>query len=570
MFKRSRKITVAVAAVFLVQSVAAVSVAGSDDFSETLSDCAVSVYADETGTAEQTGTEGTESTVTESDPVTVEDVVSADTAEELKELSAAYDSEDYENNEILVMYNDGNVELRTYTSVEALEAGLAELENDESVYMYQPNFSYENESSDSVSMDRLLGSGTTDDSDDSVSVPTDTTEVTPDDVSGTGTLMNDTYYSAQWALYNDGSFKGSGGNTKAVAGIDVNAEEAWAEYSGKRNVLIAIVDTGVDITNPELSGHIWTNPNEIAGNGVDDDNNGFIDDVNGWDFYYNNNVVYYGSEDDHGTHCAGSMVAAANNGTGIAGLADYDNIELMPVKALGGSDGSGSTLSVIMGIRYAERCGAQICNLSMGTQTSDPMLYQVIRNSDMLFVVAAGNSTRGQNNTDIFPSYPASYNLDNIISVANIGADGTMSSSSCYGKYTVDLAAPGTDILGLVSGDKYGYQTGTSMAAPLVTAAAAMVYSNSTNITLADTKDILLATTKDLPSMAGKCVTGGMLDVGAAVSYNTSGISSRDWEVTTGGKQQIERTQYQNTQGGFRLRNDHGQQIEVVFGRFFW
>lgn len=529
MFKRSRKIIVAVAAVFLLQSVTAVSVAGSDSFSGTAGGCTAGACAGsgETGFAGSLPAVGAAS-------VTAEEVAAADTPREMKELSAEYESAEYENNQVLVMYNDGTIELRTYESAKALEEGLGELDSDESVCMYQPNFSYESDSADLVSMDRMLDTGGMDEADDSVSVPSDTTAVNPDDVSTADTLVNDTYYSAQWALHNDGSFKGSGGKTVSQAGIDVNAEEAWANYSGKRDVLIAIVDTGVDIYSPELAGHIWTNPNEIAANGVDDDNNGYVDDINGWDFYYNNNVVYYGFEDDHGTHCAGSMVAASNNGIGIAGLADYPNIRLMPVKALGGSDGSGSTLSVILGIRYAERCGAQICNLSMGTQTSDPMLYQVIKNSDMLFVVAAGNNTKGQNNTDLYPSYPASYNLDNIISVANIASDGSLSNSSCYGKYSVDLAAPGTDILGLVSRDKYGYQTGTSMAAPLVTAAAAMVYSNSDRITLADTKDIILSTTRNLGSVAGRCVTGGMLDAGAAVAYDTSRISSRDWQRSGG------------------------------------
>lgn len=565
MLKRSRKVIVAVAAVFLLQSVTAVSVAGSGDFSETVDDGVIEVCADETVTAAPAETAAAQ----EPAQVTAAEVAAADTQEELKELSAGFDTGEYENNEVLVMYDDGNIELRTYESSGALEAGLAELENDGSVCMYQPNFSYENESADVISMDRLLGYDATAENDDSVSVPSDTTVVDPEDVTGTGTLLNDTYYSAQWALYNDGTFKGSGGSTSAVAGIDVNAQEAWANYSPKREVIIAIVDTGVDITNPELSSHLWTNPGEIAGNGVDDDKNGYVDDVHGWDFYYNNNVVYYGSEDDHGTHCAGSMMAAANNGKGIAGLADYENIRLLPVKALGGADGSGSTLSVIMGIRYAERCGAQICNLSMGTQTSDPMLYQVIKNSDMLFVVAAGNNTKGQNNTDIYPSYPASYNLDNIISVANIGADGSLAPTSCYGKYTVDMAAPGTDILGLVSGDKYGYQTGTSMAAPLVTAAAAMVYSGSVNITLADTKDILMATTKNIGSMAGKCVTGGMLDAGAAVSCDTTGISSRDWQKAGGqSKPQASRSPRQATSGNFYF--DRGTYVEVIFGRFFF
>nr|WP_287228026.1 S8 family peptidase [Oscillibacter sp.] len=227
----------------------------------------------------------------------------------------------------------------------------------------------------------------------------------------------------------------------------------------------------------------------MPGNGVDDDGNGYIDDVYGWNFYSGSNQVYTGSEDSNGTHGAGTIAAHADNGIGIAGIVRSDHVKVMAVKALGGWDGSGSTASIIRAIQYAEANGARICNLSLGSSRNDPALYRTIAASDMLFVVAAGNDGA---DLELAPSYPASYHLDNLITVANLRYDGNLDPTSSYGASSVDLAAPGTHILSTTPGNSYSYMTGTSMAAPMVSAAATMLYSQFPDATLADVKDILL------------------------------------------------------------------------------
>lgn len=194
----------------------------------------------------------------------------------------------------------------------------------------------------------------------------------------------------------------------------------------------------------------------------------------------------------------------------------------MSVKVLKELGASVSTESVVQAIQYAEANGASICNISLGTSYDEPALYQAIADSSMLFVVAAGND--GTNNDDI-PCYPASYELDNIISVANLNYNGALHHTSNYGAVSVDLAAPGSYIFSTVSENYYDYMTGTSMAAPMVTAAAAMLYSYHGDITLADVREILLSSVTKLDSLSGVVASGGMLNLGAAMAYDTGTLS---------------------------------------------
>ena len=394
------------------------------------------------------------------------------------------DPADYPNDQVLVMYTDGTCTVQTYPDDTALSAALDELAGDETVSLVQPNYTYENQ---------FLST-------------------------------SDALVKKQWALDNQGDFTISweGGKTAAVAGVDIGLKEAWARYNGgSRDVIVAMVDTGVDITHPELRESILVNDGEIPGNGLDDDGNGYVDDVYGWNFYSGSNRVYSGTmEDFHGTHGAGTILAAANNGIGIAGIVQSDRVKLLPIKVLGGVNGLGSTIDLIYAIRYAEARGADICNLSLGGSQNDPALYRTIASSSMLFVVAAGNETR---NTDVTPSYPASYNLDNILAVANVTCDGTLFVDSNYGASSVDLAAPGTAIYSTAPQGQYGYSTGTSMAAPMVTAAAAMLYSQDPSLTLQEVRQLILDTVQPLAGLRGKTVTGGMLDLGAAMQALTTG-----------------------------------------------
>ena len=348
--------------------------------------------------------------------------------------------------------------------------------------------------------------------------------------------FSDKYFIYQWGMENRGDFKYNeqiGGklvkqpvtSVKAVSGIDISLPEARAKYSGgRRETIVAIIDTGVDYRHEDLQNVLWVNKGEIPGNGIDDDGNGYVDDVNGWNFYDDNNVIYNGKDDAHGTHIAGTIVAN-NNTKGVAGIAGNSTVKIMVLKALGGDDESGSTSGIIDAIKYAESMGATICNFSFGTDKPDRYLEEAIKDSDMLFVVAAGNGDENTGigyNIDTRPIYPASYRYKNIITVANLQADGDLHISSNYSNNHVDLAAPGARILstidtasfnaGYASGkmsSPYAYMTGTSMAAPYVVGTAALLYSDFPGITLSQVKQSILSGVKVLPELEGKVSTGG-------------------------------------------------------------
>ena len=350
----------------------------------------------------------------------------------------------------------------------------------------------------------------------------------------------DSYASYQWAFLNTGELRlvpshtaavdaaitgspalSADGTVRSLEEIDMNIVPAWKKYdakSGKRQVIVALIDTGVDITHPELSGSIWTNTGEIPGDGIDNDGNGYIDDVYGWNFYDNNAQVFTGTDDNHGTHSAGT-IAAARNGVGTVGICDPAYVKIMVIKTLGTSSGVGTVSNVVKAIRYAQANGASICNLSFGTMKYSEELYQAIKDSGMLFIVAAGNGDASGNgySIDEQPMYPASFELDNIISVANLRFDGQLDRASNYGVRSVDLAAPGNYILSTITGNDYAYMSGTSMAAPMVTGTAAMLYSCDASLSFMDVRNRILQSARPLESLSGKVATGGMLDAGAAM-----------------------------------------------------
>ena len=448
----------------------------------------------------------------------------ADAEDGLEAAQSVLDPAAYDSGEILILYQDGSCETVTCQDDAALAETLAQLSAREDVALVQPNYAYE--STALPTSDPLLGEQWALDNDGSFQL---------EEQENRYPVFDDPFempsapwqWIAPWWMWSAGGSTAGSIQVQAVPGIDIGLAEAWELYDGgSRDVVVALVDTGIDYTHEDLAGRIWTNVDEIPGNGIDDDGNGYVDDVYGWNFYSDTNDVYVGTEDAHGTHGAGTIAANADNGTGIAGIVQSDHVKVMAVKALGGSDGSGTTASIIQAIQYAEANGAQICNLSLGSSQNDPALYRTRASSDMLFVVAAGND-----GTDLetSPSYPASYDLDNVISVANIRYDGELDPTSSYGAASVDLAAPGSYILSTTPGGTYSYMTGTSMAAPMVSAAAAMVYSAFPNATLADVKDILLASVQKLDSLSDRTATGGMLNLGAAMAYAATASTGRTW-----------------------------------------
>ncbi|MCC8060647.1 MAG: S8 family serine peptidase [Clostridiales bacterium] len=312
--------------------------------------------------------------------------------------------------------------------------------------------------------------------------------------------------------------------TVAVSGIDINISPAWDLYDASteehRPVIVAIIDTGIEVSNPEISGALWVNEDEIPDDGIDNDGNGYIDDVNGWNFFDNSNQIYTGAEDKHGTHVAGT-ISAVRGSLGIAGITDQNYVKFMTIKVLGLEEGVGEEEDVINAIRYAEANGASICNLSFGTEWYYEDLEQVMRESNMLFVVAAGNGDElgfGKN-TDEVPDYPASFRLPNIISVANLMFDGDLAESSNYGAHSIDIAAPGVLIVSTLPENSYGFMSGTSMAAPMVTGVAAMLYSYRTDLALSDIKTVIMNSAHKLDTLTDKVACGGMLDAYAALTY---------------------------------------------------
>lgn len=243
-----------------------------------------------------------------------------------------------------------------------------------------------------------------------------------------------------WGLQNNGqSINGKVGQ----AGIDIDIKDAWNITQGSNSVVVGVIDSGIDINHPDLKDKIWTNTKEIPGNGIDDDGNGYVDDVNGWDFYNNDNIVYDEKQGDkHGTHVAGTIAASLNQ-IGVVGVAP--NVKIMPLKFIGPF--GGTTEGAVKAIEYAKSMGVKILNSSWGGGGYDSLLKSTIENSGALFVAAAGNENT---NNDTNPSYPAAFDSANILTVAAVDNSGNIPSFSNYGSTSVDVGAPGVNILSTI------------------------------------------------------------------------------------------------------------------------
>lgn len=351
---------------------------------------------------------------------------------------------------------------------------------------------------------------------------------------------NDTFSETQWALENRGHYiyQSQAGSFKkqSVPDMDMDVPEAWEALSEMesmgREVVVAIIDTGVDYTHPDLADSMWVNEKEIGGDGIDNDNNGYVDDIYGWDFYNNDSSVChyvyskknnkYHSDpednDDHGTHVAGIIGATADNNIGIAGVASNIGVKLMSLKINGGKDARGSISGAIEAVKYATKMGADICNLSWGTTQYSAALELVMAESDMLFVAAAGNT--GTNN-DSTPIYPACLNLDNLLSITFIDAEGKLTRLSNYGTNTVDMAAPGTDIYSTVVGS-YASMSGSSMAAPQVTGIAALLYSTKEQLYAVNVKEVIMRNRKEIPGLGEFVKNNGIPSAYKAVTDTES------------------------------------------------
>jgi len=282
-------------------------------------------------------------------------------------------------------------------------------------------------------------------------------------------LSNDSMASQLWGLF------GSNG---------IRAEAAWAATASVQDVVIAVIDSGVMIEHPDLAANIWTNPGEIAGNGIDDDNNGFVDDLHGWDFVDGDNQP--NDLAGHGTHVAGTIAAVRDNGIGVAGVAH--NAKIMPIRFLD-ANGQGFVSDALSGLDYALRNGAKVSNNSWGGGAPSSAFSATLDRANSeghLFVASAGNEST---DIDDSPSFPASYPQSNILSVASLTSGGQLSSFSNFGTTSVDIAAPGSSIrstysltdpsisgIEIENGAAYISLNGTSMAAPHVSGIASLLY----------------------------------------------------------------------------------------------
>ena len=306
--------------------------------------------------------------------------------------------------------------------------------------------------------------------------------------------------------------------------FDIDWERGYSLFENvgyKRDVVVALIDTGVDITHYELTDSIWVNPGEIPNNSIDDDRNGYIDDIWGYNFHSKNGNVFVESLSEvHGTHAAGIMVANHAN-TGIKGIAHDPHVKLMVLKVLDANE-NGYMSSVVEAINYARNNGAKICNISLGAYTYDKNLDNVIKNyQDMVFVVSAGNGMDFIGySLDDREVYPAKLPYNNVITVSNATFDGTRYESANYGSH-VDVFAPGTFILSTVPGNGFAYLTGTSMASPFVTATCAMLYSAYPKVNISQYKNIIINGTTKEAALFGLSKSAGLLNV-----YNTLSIAS--------------------------------------------
>ncbi|MCA9781075.1 MAG: S8 family serine peptidase, partial [Candidatus Eremiobacteraeota bacterium] len=287
----------------------------------------------------------------------------------------------------------------------------------------------------------------------------------------------------------------------------INLEAAWSAVKGSEGKpIVAVLDTGLDVTHPSLRASLWTNPEEIPGNGLDDDGNGYVDDIHGADTVLQKGAINDSGE--HGTHVAGIIAADGEEVKGVS-----PDARLMGVKIFD-QNGYTDVASVIRGIRYATQHGAVVVNCSWGGAPFNQALFEAMRDSDTLFVCSAGN--RGHD-VDKEPHYPSGFDLPNVVAVAASNRSDGLSFISNYGARTVDVAAPGVQILSTVPGAGVEVKTGTSMAAPHVSGAAALLAQKYPDLEPVELKSRLLGSVDETAELAGKVASGGRLNAGRAL-----------------------------------------------------
>jgi Subtilisin-like serine proteases len=377
---------------------------------------------------------------------------------------------------------------------------------------------------------------------------------------------NDPSLGRLWGMINTGQADSS--NRTGVAGVDIGAAQAWDITTGSDKVLVAVIDTGIDYNHPDLKDNVWTNEAEANGQpGVDDDGNGIIDDIHGAAFI---KAAASGNPLDdhgHGSHCSGTIGAKGDDGKGIVGVAW--NVRIMGVKFLD-ANGSGSLDNALKAIDYATKMGAKIMSNSWGGGGYSETLKQAIERSNAagaLFVAAAGNES---NNNDANPTYPATYDVPNVLTVAAIDNRGQLASFSNYGRNKVHVGAPGVNIYSSVKGGGYDSWSGTSMATPHVSGMAALLAAAEPALTNVEMKQRIIATAKPITGLRGKVKSGGLANAYTMLTNTTPAPDPNDpvnWQ-TVDLNISTAHPYADKTKQEFEVRVPGATQIALYFSKF--
>lgn len=321
-------------------------------------------------------------------------------------------------------------------------------------------------------------------------------------------LPHDPQFNEQWALANSGQRGGT-------QGADISATLAWATTTGDDDIVVAVLDSGVDYTHEDLRTNMWKRPSSMAP--YHDTELGTVDDLDGFNAIDNASDPM--DENGHGTHCAGIIGAEGENNLGIAGV--NWNVRIMPLKFMN-AGGFGTTKDAIEAINYVidrKKAGVnvRVISASWGGTMKSRALEDVIRTAyenDILFVAAAGNAST---NNDRSPHYPSNYNVPNVISVAALDRNDQLARFSNYGPKTVAIAAPGVDILSTWLGNRYEEKSGTSMATPVVSGVAALILSQNPRMPVDELRSKIVAAVDPLPVLKGKTASGGRINAAKAL-----------------------------------------------------
>ena len=382
---------------------------------------------------------------------------------------------------------------------------------------------------------------------------------------------NNPEYAKVWGLNNRGAVDTEG--TLGVSGVDIGMEKAWDITTGSRNVVVAVVDTGVDFSIPGLKNNAWVNEAELHGKpGVDDDGNGYIDDINGFNFVANNGDVK--DDNGHGSHCSGTIGAEGDNGVGLPGI--NWQVSIMAVKFLD-SEGGGSLDNAVKALDYARKNKAQILSNSWGGNAVSAILQKAVQDTHdagELFMAAAGND--GQDN-DHRNTIPAGYSkdMDNVVAVAAVDNRGELAFFSNYGLKNVDIAAPGVNIYSTVPAtmDATGFKalSGTSMACPHAAGVAALLLSANPNWKYIDIKQRMIATARPLASLNGKVSSGGMIDAYYALTNQKPPADPNDAAVWADSKPYSVSTPHPYTENmdvKYTVQIPGAKKVSVHFSKF--